>query len=138
MTKYVYDHPAQMGVGEHHAEPEVANPDLPWAEPLSTRPAQPPAETDRLRGLAATIGLDADGTAKLDAFVSRTMADLDMPPGTVVTRLSEARDHPEQADRAEEEAATGQVVLGWTDKHGDPRVTAVSEEFFAEHFTQEG
>jgi hypothetical protein len=120
--RYVYDPAHGAGLGEHHA-----------GQLLADRPAQPGQVADAMRGTLAMIEPSKAQQAKLDAFLGRTMADLDMTAGTQVVRLAQS-DHPDAAHRAEEEQATGLVVLGWTDRHGDERVTSVTPEYFAEHF----
>jgi len=103
--RFVYEHPAEAGFAEHHADAEHA--------PLDERPA------DRFGTNAPMTGL-APGEL--------TMADLDMPHGTVVT----LREHDDGGEHDE----AGQVVGEWTDQFGTQRATGFDPDFFAEHFTE--
>jgi hypothetical protein len=117
LTRYAYDHPAQAGLGEHHAAPDD----------LAARPAQPPEAMMAFRAAAEALSLTPAQQATLDAHLSRTMADLDMPHGTVVELVppdSLPDDHPD----------TGYVLIDWTDRHGDKRRTSVDRAQFDVHF----
>jgi len=109
MTKYTYDHPEQSGFGQHHAEGD-----------LKERPAQPPEVAQSMRGVLSMIDPTEEQEAKLEAFLGRSMHDLDMHHGTVV-------DHVGTDD-------AGQELVTWTDQHGDVRTTAVSKAQFSQHF----
>lgn len=112
MTRYKYSHPEQMGLGEHHASP---------GDPLlADRPAQPPEAADALRGALAMIGPTKDQQATLEAFLNRSMGDLDMPDGTEAEHL--------------ETAENGHEIVAWVDKNGDARNTSIAPELFASHF----
>jgi hypothetical protein len=105
---YVYEHPAEAGLGEHWASPDHP--------PLEERPANS----------FGAVGAPARGPLPGEV----TMADLDMPHGTVVTVATdddgnEVRD----GDRDLE-------IVEWTDRQGNPRRTSVHPEFFAEHFRE--
>jgi hypothetical protein len=115
MPTHVYNHPEQAGFGQHHAPHD-----------LSERPAQPPEAAAGMRAVMTAAGLDAEQEAKMEAFLARTMADLDMAHGTPVEHLGT-------------DTELNLELVEWTDKHGDPRITSVTPEFFASHFTaQEG
>lgn len=114
MTTHVYHHPDGSGLGEHHA--------LPGHPPLAERPAQPPEAAAAYRSAISVISPTDEQRAEMEAFLSRSMADLDLPDGTAVT--------------AAETAENGHVLVDWTDQHGDARRTAVSPEDFAEFFQE--
>ena len=61
--------------------------------------------------------------AKMDAHLSATMADLDMPDGTGVERLGT-------------DEGGGHELVGWTDRLGNARTTSVAPEFFASNFQE--
>lgn len=112
--RYVYDPDHGNALGAHHAD-----------GPLHERLAQPPEVADSMRGALAVIEPTDAQAAKLDAFLGRTMADLDLTPGTVVTYDSDDGDHP----------SGEQVVhVTWADKHGDARRTSIPAAEFDEHF----
>lgn len=114
--RYVYEHPAEEGLGEHHADP--AHPAL----------AERPAET-----------FGADGApARGPAPGETTMADLDMAHGTIVAL--DTIDDPEDPrfGQVMPPGEDGQVFVLWTDALGHGRRTAVGEAFFAEHFHPQG
>jgi hypothetical protein len=103
MAKYLFEHPAEAGLGEHHADP--------GAPPLEERSA--------VRHGAAGAPQHPAQDGEL------TMADLDMPHGTLV----ELHGHDE--DR-------GLVQVDWVDKFGNDRRTSIDPGFFAEHFREVG
>jgi hypothetical protein len=111
---HVYSHPEATGLGAHHVGPE--------APPLESRPAQPAEAAEAYRAAVESVGPTDEQRAKLEAFLSRTMADLDMAEGTEV----------ELAETAE----NGHVLVDWTDKHGDARRTAISPGDFDLFFTE--
>jgi hypothetical protein len=122
MTTYLYEHPAEAGVGEHHADP---------THPML---ADRPAEVMGAVPLAALDFLDLtdEQKAKAAAVHELTMADLDMPHGTRVTLV--INDDPDMPD--EPLKHNGQMVVEWTDRHGTSRRTAFDPAFFNEHFTE--
>jgi hypothetical protein len=111
--RYVYEHPAEAGVGEHHAELDA----LPLAERSADRHG-------------------AEGAPQHPAQESEvTMADLDLAHGTEVELLSGPGGDPAWVEAAED---SGLVYVGWTDSRGTSRVTSLEPAFFAEHFSQKG
>lgn len=66
---------------------------------------------------AAQRGLAAMHVEQLPA----EMAELDLAPDTVVT-----------VEGSDDER--GLVLVSWSDRHGNPRVTSVEPDVFAEHF----
>jgi hypothetical protein len=112
VTRYRYSHPEQSGLGEHHVN--QGDP------PLHERPAQPPEAAAALRGALAMVSPTPEQAADLEAFLARTMADLDMPHGTEVEHL--------------ETAENGHEIVAWIDRHDDARNTSVTPELFATHF----
>lgn len=125
VTRYRYDHPDGVGLGQHHAPHDLA-----------ARPAQPPEAAAALRQAAAVMSPTGKQAAALEAFLSRTMADLDMPPGTIVTLA--VNDDPDSPDRGKpvRDDDNDLEIVEWADAHGDPRRTTVTPAFFAEHFTE--
>jgi hypothetical protein len=111
---HVYRHPDSKGLGAHHTGPE--------APPLDVRPAQPAEAAAAYRAAVESVGPTDEQREKLEAFLSRSMADLDMP-------------HDAQVEVAET-AENGHVLVDWTDKHGDARRTSISPEDFAAFFTE--
>lgn len=114
-NKYVYEHPDMMGFGVHHVNQD-ANPNVP---PLHQRPAQiyglPPLESLNF------LNLSEEQTAKLQSMHDRTMDDLDMKHGTVVTVMYH-------------DDARGTDVVEWTDQFGDEHVTGLTPEKFQQFF----
>jgi len=112
VTRYVFDPAHGLGHGQAHA----------GDADLAARPAQPPDVAAGLRAfLAAVPDLTDVQQAAISAVLDRTMADLDLAPGTEV----EVVPNPE---------ANGWVLIAWTDKHGDARCTSIAEAEFAAHF----
>jgi hypothetical protein len=108
--RYVYDHPEQLGLGQHHADSD-----------LKERPAE-------VMGLVPDSVLDMlDATdeqrAKVSTLRNLTMHDLDMHHGTEVTYAG--RDDDRDLEMVE-----------WTDKVGNPRRTSVTLEQFNQFFRE--
>lgn len=123
MAHYRYEHPLEAGVGEHHADPSHPM--------LADRPAQVMGAVPL--GALDFLDLSADQKSKLAAVHELTMADLDMPHGTVVTvAMNDDPDDPNNGPIDHD----GQTVVEWTDKYGTERRTAFDPAFFAEHFTE--
>lgn len=112
MTRYRYSHPEQAGLGEHHVNQGDPS--------LHERPAQPPEAAAALRGALAMVGPTPEQAEALEAFLNRSMADLDMAHGTEAEHL--------------ETAENGYEIVAWTDKNGDARNTSIAPELFASHF----
>jgi hypothetical protein len=111
MTRYVYQHPQQAGLGQHHAD-----------GPLEARPADVYAPA-ALGQLAAVLGdLTPEQEARLAGLRDLTMADLDMPHGTQCT--------------IRETLPDGYVVLEWVDAQCDARATSIEPSFFSSYFTE--
>lgn len=110
--RYVYTHPEQTGLGQHHAD-----------EPLASRPAQPPGVAASMRAAVAVMHPTEAQLAELDTFLGRTMHDLDLHHGTEVTHAG----HDDERDL---------VLVEWTDQHGDHRVTSLTPAVFAEFFQE--
>lgn len=123
-TSYKYEHPAEAGVGEAHADP------------LHPMLADRPAQVMGAVPLAALDFLDLteEQRAKAAAVHELTMADLDMPHGQVVTLVM--NDDPDHPDNGRRLSHNGQIVVEWTDKYGTERRTAFEAAFFNEHFTE--
>lgn len=114
MTKYAYRHPNELGFGEHHSDDGVD---------LSTRPAQPPEVASAMTNALAMIDPTEEQQAKLNAFLGRSMADLDMPHDTEVELVGHDDDRNLE-------------IVEWTDRHGDPRRTSIEPDVFASHFEE--
>lgn len=112
--RYVYDPDHGNALGAHHAD-----------GPLHQRAAQPAQEASGMRAALAMIDPTPEQAAKLEAYLTRTMADLDMTPGTVVTEDGREGDHPGGGDV---------VHVTWADKHGDARRTSIPVADFDAHF----
>jgi|SRR6516162_3564225 hypothetical protein len=110
MAKYKYNHPEGIGVGQHHADGDLA-----------TRDAQPPEVAASLRAALEVVSPTDEQRGQLDAFLSRSMHDLDLHDGTEV-------------DLEDDLDENGNKVAVWTDAHGDERRTSFTPEFWAEHF----
>lgn len=108
---HVYSHPEGKGLGQHHA-----------AGDLSSRPAQPPEATAAIRASLEMMDPTPEQRAKMEAHLSATMADLDMPHGTPVEFLETTED--------------GLGIVAWTDRLGNARTTSVTPEFFRSHFQE--
>jgi hypothetical protein len=115
--RFTYEHPERLGLGAHHADP--------GDPPMPDRLAQPPEEMERLRGAVAAMGLGEEAMAKVDAFVSRTMADLDLHHGTEVTVYAD-------------DDGRGLLLVEWADQHGDARLTSIAPDVFAANFAPAG
>jgi hypothetical protein len=111
MTRYVYEHPMELGLGQHHADEHLGNR---LAEPIGG---------DALRAVADVMNPTDEQRAELDAFLSRTMEDLDMAHGTEVEHTG--RDEGRNLE-----------IVEWSDKHGDPRRTSIEPDFFAANFRE--
>jgi len=108
---HVYKHPEGKGFGQHHA----------GGTDLAARPAQPPEAAAALRSAAAVMQPTPEQAEALEAFLARSMADLDMADGTEVEHTGD-------------DAERGIKIVNWTDKHGDGRSTGITPEFFATYF----
>lgn len=124
MPKYKYEHPDEIGLGQHHA-PE---------RDLKTVPAQPvgipPVEQ------LSFLDLTEEQQDKLAGMHARTMHDLDLHHGMIVTVAE--NDDPESPDNGKPimADADGNVVVEWTDLHGDSRRTTITSEAFEQFFTE--
>jgi len=112
MAKYKYEHSEGEGLGSHHADGD-----------LKTRDAQPPEVAASLRAALEIVNPTDEQREQLDAFLGRSMHDLDLHDGTEV-------------ELEPEDDENGLKVVTWTDQHGDERRTSVDPEFFASHFTE--
>lgn len=112
MAKYVYDHPEEVGLGQHHADDDLA-----------VRDAQPPEVAASLRAALEVINPTAEQREQLEEFLGRSMHDLDLHNGTEV----ELEDEPDE---------NGNMVATWTDKHGDDRRTSFDPAFWNENFKE--
>jgi hypothetical protein len=112
MTLYRYEHEAGLGYGQHHADGLLVD-----------RPAQPPEVASSLRSALEIIQPTDEQRQALDAFLDRSMHDLDLHDGTIV-------------DKEDDLDENGMVIANWTDQHSDPRRTAFTPEFWNEHFTE--
>jgi hypothetical protein len=123
MAKYVYKHPEGAGLGASLA---------PDAD-LAGRDAQPPEVAASMRAALGVVNPTDDQVGGLDSFLSRSMADLDMPDGTEVELcMNDDPDDPDDGPIRHD----GLQVVQWTDQHGDLRRTSVSDEVFDEYFSE--
>jgi hypothetical protein len=111
---YLYQHPESLGLGGHHAAP--------GDPPLHERPAEPDEGKQALRATLEMVNPTEDQRAALEAYLGRTMHDLDMHHGTLVTHTATDED-------------TGSYIVGWTDAHGTTRSTSVDPGLFEQMFT---
>ena len=107
--KYVYEHPEGKGLGQHHADDDLAS-----------RSAHPPEAVAAMRQMAAMIRATPEQVAEIDRMASATMADLDLAHGTVVEHLATDDD--------------GTRRIRWTDSFGTDRVTSISADLAVSHF----
>jgi hypothetical protein len=68
------------------------------------------------------MGPTPEQRAKMEAHLSASMADLDMPHGTEAEHLETTDD--------------GTVIVSWTDQLGNARATSVTPEQLASHFRE--
>jgi hypothetical protein len=111
---HIYKHPDNHGLGRHHA-----------GEDISNRVAQPDEVQQSMRTALDMVGADDSQRQRVEHFVRRTMDDLDMPDGQQVYDVPADERFGPNVDEHE-------VV--WTDKHGDPRRTHISDEQWEQFF----
>jgi hypothetical protein len=109
--RYVYDHPEELGLGQHHADGD-----------LKERPAavMGPVPTPEVLDM---INATDEQRAVADEIRNRTMHDLDMHHGTEVTYVGRDEDQ-------------GLELVEWTDRCGDARRTSVTPEQFSQFFKE--
>jgi hypothetical protein len=123
MTKYKYEHPDGTGLGAQLAPDE----DL-------SRAAQPPEVATSMRAALSVVSPTDSQSAELEGFLSRTMDDLDMANGTEVELVM--NDDPDDPGYEQPLEHEGLKVVEWTDAHGNPRRTSVTDEVFEANFKE--
>jgi hypothetical protein len=114
VKRYKYEHPDGSGLGRHVRD--TNEPDAPRLEDRS----------------AAWSGVG--GEVQPPRGSELTMADLDMPDGTIVELA--ANDDPDDPAEVAYDHERDLHLVDWVDRHGNTRRTSITPEFFSEYFTE--